>query len=538
MDKYFEVFQQGFVDKSLSDEELINSVNNLDFEQKMYFNALCLKTFGNSSFDSIYGAIDFRNWHSDFDKRANLAKELTEEQKQNAISWKSFPSKHEPGSRWNYHSKRIDLTSDIIRPLSIKVEVSAVSTEDADKVWNAVAPYLFSHEKDICFKVPNESYFTENLDGVERGNLITIYTVSDEQAFTILKDLDKLLSGIDVQKYTDDAYLDVGNSGVLSAVVDRTPYEGVYIPRTSDDGEVGRLDRPDTFAYLKNVLNEQGLLTEQNLNSIYEKEKRLKFGDFISEREKFTPEAIDEIIETHGSHAVSYAIGHYNCTAEDLKIILGPDADLTDMRGITSAYFNFDSKDVIDAAIGGYYFDEAVDFYINNPQYPEMTEYICSLVTPLCEQQLFENAESIIGFISNQKEREKLGDDVVNNAMYYFLEKVVESGSYDNFMPTFYKISDNQEFVDHIVQALVDKQASGEEVSLPLRYLDINNQNNVNAFATLYANNFFSDKSIEKFMNLRHISNDVKEAVKDIMNECDSQSEEVCYEDAEEEIEL
>lgn len=538
MDKYFEVFQQGFVDKSLSDEELINSVNNLDFKQKMYFNALCLKTFGNSSFDSIYGAEDFKRWNSNFDRKAASAKELTEEQKQMSLTWKHFPSKYESNPYWNYHSRRDELTNDIVRPLSIKIEVSAISTEDADKVWNAVAPYLFSHEEDICFKVPNETVFIENLDGVERGNLITIYTTSDDQAFTILKDLDKLLTGLDVQKYTNDAYLDVGNSGVLSAVVDRAPYSGSYIPRLSNDGDVGRIDRPDTFAYLKDVLNKQGLLTEQNFESIYEKEKRLKFGDFISEREKFTPEAIDEIQKTHSYHAISYAIGHYNCTVEDLKMIIGPDSQLEDMSGLDSVCFNFDSKDVINAAIGGYYFDEVVNFYTNNPQYPEMNQYMCSLVMPLCEDKFFDSAESIINFISNQSEREKLGDDVVNNTIYSFLEKVVESGSYEHFTSTFYEISNNQELVGNIIQALIDKQTMGEDISLPMRYFNIHDQDNVNAFAALYANNLFSDESIEKYMNQRHISNDTKEALKDIMNECDAQSEETCYEQTEEEIEL
>ena len=360
MENYFELFKEIFedVDKKiiLSGEErdqlddgsnhnahwrieneifkpylmsFLEKIEQLPAQEKVYFDAMLLKHFRYENMDSLYNYIEAFKYPNFLDATMKVQNTsgfhpLNEEEKELANSYFTFPHARDSEDYWLYHGRSRVITQDVERPLSLKIELAATTIEDAEKIWKVAYPILYSYDNNIAFKIPrNKTIFEENQSGRERGNAVTIYTTSNEQAFQLMKALDKALvdAKLDVEPYVDSTYFNIGSSGVLSATIDRD-YDGRYISRTTSTYNSGRDVRSDIFYELKRTLMGAGVLTKENLKEIEEKEKAMKLGKYKVEKPRITIDDVKSFDEADKKGAIAILFSRFNVSHSDLPMIV------------------------------------------------------------------------------------------------------------------------------------------------------------------------------------------------------------------------
>lgn len=365
----YELINKLFIDNNYyksdnfpSNDEVLEMYQELDWKEKVYFSKLLQENIKESrygsvhnfSFDSLSSFISMeksRIEHNDggveeqflktyfFD--GDEIKDLSNLEKENLLKMGNLcEGSNGNDSYWLYHSHNSFDVGKIKRDFSIKIGIAAWSMDDASKIYDTIIPYLVDNEYDICFKIPKSYNIEEHLKRDVEGNLFTIYTKSDKQAFQIIKDLDKILedASLDVYKKTNKAYVEVGNSGIIGAIMDSKPYSANYISRETTDYDVSRNHREDNFERLKSLLEDEGLIYGRSIESNENKEKELLFGKYKSLRPKITKEDIINIEEQRLGDKTAYILGHYNVSEEDLPLIFDKDKGISDSEALVTLY--------------------------------------------------------------------------------------------------------------------------------------------------------------------------------------------------------
>ena len=345
---YKELFNTLFVEnKKLTNEEILNIYENFDYKDRLFFTMLCKKNLINNQFsNSSFQYDSLSSFYNDnkarpkrgmkeeifverFSAISNIL-DLTDKEKENLLDISGYPIEERGDYYWAYHGYNENAISGIKRPFAIKIGVAAHSFDDSAKIYNRLFPYLIEHEKDICFKMPFKRHIDEHLKSKQEGNLITIYTLSDSQAFEILKDFENLLKDIDVEKGTNTGYVEVGDTGLLSCVYDYRPFTTEYIQRETDKFTVGRIMRGDNFERLLKLLKENGFIYGRSIEANEEKQKKLKFGKYTSLKEKITKEDIIKIENERSGDKTAFILGKYNIPLKDLIDVFNKDYGITD----------------------------------------------------------------------------------------------------------------------------------------------------------------------------------------------------------------
>lgn len=344
---YKQLFTTLFIDnKNLTNEEILNIYENFNYKDRLFFTVLCKKNLVKKHFNSFFQYDSFSSFYNDNKARPKRGMneeaftevflfdgnflDLTDSEKENLLKISAYPIEERGDYYWAYHGYNENAITGIKRTFAIKIGIAAHSLEDSKKIYDRLFPYLIEHEKDICFKMPFERHIEEHLKNKQEGNLITIYTLSDEQAFKILKDFENLLKDIDVKKGTNTGYVEVGDTGLLSCVYDYRPFTTEYLQRETDKFTVGRIMRGDNFERLLKLLKENGFIYGRSIKANEEKEEKLKFGKYASLKEKITKEEIIKIESERSGDKLAFIMGKYNINLEDLKSVFNKEYGITD----------------------------------------------------------------------------------------------------------------------------------------------------------------------------------------------------------------
>ena len=366
---YKELFKIIFLDrKKLSNKEILDIYETFDYKNRLYFTAFCQKNlkevsggnyiFNYDSYTSFYQDmeyrkkkdLDYKEFADDYNVFSDIVN-LTKEEKEKLLEISSYQIENRGNGYWAYHGYNNHAIGKINRNFAIKIGISAHSYEDSEKIYKVLMPYLIENEKDICFKMPFKYNIERHLNREIEGNLITIYTLSDMQAITILKDLNSILekANLDVKTGTNKAYVEVGNSGLVSAIIDSKPYSTEYIPRTTDEYTVGRNLREDNFERLKHILEENNLIYGNSIKNNDKKEKELKFGKYRYLKPKITLNDIKEIEKNRQKDKLAFIFGTYNIKKEDLPIIFHKEYGITDNDSFaTLRSYNYSTFDCLE----------------------------------------------------------------------------------------------------------------------------------------------------------------------------------------------
>ena len=228
-------------------EKIESAFYDMSFEDKMYFNYLLYKEIDIHSVYGInkYSVSNFRN-----------CAPLTKDEKKSALDFKCLSRDFD--GPWNYVNRGAFNSNFIHRQFAKKIEISAITKEDAAKIWKHLAPVLMEDKN--CFKIGSKF---DVKDDMEYGNFITIYTESDKQFLNLLNKLNKCLeeANLDINSFIDKTYINVGSSGNLSCVID-TDRNNVYIPRITNKYTYGRDVRIDLYNEMINFLKENNISTD------------------------------------------------------------------------------------------------------------------------------------------------------------------------------------------------------------------------------------------------------------------------------------
>lgn len=367
---YKELFTKLFIDnEKLSNKEILDIYETFDYKDRLYFTFVCQKNLNDPSFGSRYyfNFDSFTSYYQDMEykKERNLGYkkfvdnfslvgdfiDITNEQKEKILEMSSYPIENRGDEYWAYHGYNQHAAGKINRNFAIKIGVSTHSFEDSKKVYEVLMPYLIENEKDICFKMPFQSNIEKHLHREMEGNLLTIYTLSDEQAFKIMKDLNSLLkeANLNIEKGTNKAYVEVGDSGIVSAIIDSKPYSTEYISRVTDNYSVGRNLREDNFERLKGLLEKEGLVYGRSIEANDKKELDLKFGKYRNLRPKLTFEDIKKVDEERGKDKLAYILGFYNTSKDDLKNVFDKENGIVDGESFaTLKSYGYDTFECLD----------------------------------------------------------------------------------------------------------------------------------------------------------------------------------------------
>lgn len=359
---YKEFFNTLFVEnKKLTDKEILNIYEKFDYKDRLFFTMLCKKNLINNQFsNSSFQYDSFSSFYNDnkarpkrgmkeeifvekFSAISNIS-DLTDKEKESLLDIGGYPIEERGDYYWAYHGYNENAISGIKRPFAIKIGIAAHSFDDSVKIYNRLFPYLIEHEKNICFKMPFKRHIENHLKSKQEGNLITIYTLSNNQAFEILKDFESLLKDIDVEKGTNTGYVEVGDTGLLSCVYDYRPFTTEYIQRETDKFTVGRIMRGDNFERLLKLLKENGFIYGRSIEANEEKQEKLKFGKYASLKEKITKEDIIKIENERSGDKTAFVLGKYNVPLKDLIDVFNKDYGITDDNAFgTLKSYGFDT---------------------------------------------------------------------------------------------------------------------------------------------------------------------------------------------------
>ena len=368
---------------------------------------------------------------------------------------------------WRYVDDNIEgIREDIMRPYSLKLEISALSLDDAYKIYDVISPILQEYKGRISYKFPyRKEQFLENLNNIEKGNLFVIYTRTDEEAISLSRKLDEALMTIknEITPYTGLSSLEIGNSGNLAIVMDRD-IKGKYLSRTSSCYDVGRDVHPEIFERLQNILEENNLLTsssrtnnEEKLKILFDKEKSILTQDILKELETKSKEQ---------KISIAYIFENYKVPKELFNdaLLLGVKSNIF---GIAADFSYLDYK--------GYTKQDYLDFCKNNEDalyiLPEIIEYTKEPITINDLRYIFQGKEEEFCFelsecIEKSLERLPIQDrEFLENTSlesfgdYYFDSKsanIILKSDYEDINALLKFIDKKPKFLLNIPESLIE----------------------------------------------------------------------------------
>ena len=445
---------------TLTNNDVYNLYNTLDYKEKLRFTKFWQDSMNSHSFNSAgvelhdrcksYGEEIFT-----FDEFAFYDKPSFYHYDDEKLKYldevdftqlSSLPFDSEAYSGWTYHGGIKKVKDNITRRFPIKIGIPVESIEHAQKVYEAILPYLINNEENICFKIPTD--LEEHLKRDVGGNLFTIYTTSNEQAAQILKDLEKILEENNVstdKNLINTGYIAVGNTGLLSVICDFKPYTIDYIPRQTDGIHVGRDLREDTYLFAKKFLEKNNLLFGKSITLNDENEKKLKFGKYKNLRPRITKEEIKKITSERDGDIIAYILGKYNIEKEDLSVVFNKENDLHDAH----AYYTLRSF--------GYNFPECIKF-LHNMNESTLLHSFEKYESPIIPDML-ENKEFFIDFLKILAENNKpLFDKLISKAIYE-LDDYLDDHDIDdkNFIIEFLTDVKNADILKHTLSSKIFK---------------------------------------------------------------------------------